>query len=395
MNARSLKKLAAAAVAAALPLSGSPVFAAALVERPAVAIEGLPAVPSALPGLPEAAVAAQPAAGPVGAPTATFASEQAPATGALPQAAAAEPLIEQAVSDASSPAQAKDAAGAMFGESSGLAASVVVSEPKAEARRALRRRLASAGAGLAAALAVSAPAVAHAATLAAQTEAFPSQVKWAAGVAGFLGFIFGSIRPGEYAASTFDFPGALAGGLALALAAGGLTAYFATGMTAGLVAAAVGGVMTWLRWGPSLEGKPVVMTGHEMTFQGSADVQWKLAKRAFARLGMPLPGGREGRVAPRGRTYYYGEAGMTAEHAGLLSDNYNDYLDYSPFALLLRSQAARPGEPAIVLIDDVEALVKKQVSASNGELLVGGRVIARIRDIAGLTFFHSRWPANG
>ncbi len=84
---------------------------------------------------------------------------------------------------------------------------------------------------------------------AGDAEGMSTQVKWAAGILGFVGFILGSVPFDRYNyGSQFDMGGAVVGALAGALVGGGVAEMLTTGvLLPGIFAAGFGALLIVIR----------------------------------------------------------------------------------------------------------------------------------------------------
>lgn len=204
------------------------------------------------------------------------------------------------------------------------------------------------------------PAAAQTAGGAAAADPISSTVLWAAGIAGFLGFMLGSFPPNdEYAATKFDMGGALMWAVAAAAFVGGL---FLFGSTGALVPAAYGvglGVLIagvrFLSTRPPRVPKNYAAINGVTRFEGAtAKAKYKAAEKLYNNASF----NRNGYYATRGRDWRFN--GTSSEMLLMLgescaSPNPNTF---AILVLLVRDLPGEPGEPAVIVVDSVEGLRK-------------------------------------
>lgn len=195
-----------------------------------------------------------------------------------------------------------------------------------------------------------------------------SGVLWAAGIAGFVGFMLGSINPkDEYAASNFHMPGALLTGAAAAAFVGGIALYMSTGIWVpaiyGIGFGAVLGVVRFISTRPAPRPKRGDLNPGVNRAEGADNsAKLKAARKLWNRASFHNGGDY---YASRGREWFYAN-GMSASDLSVIADGVA-HASSSQFDILvlLVSEVPGVGEPAVVVVRGSDQLRLVKVTADS------------------------------
>lgn len=197
--------------------------------------------------------------------------------------------------------------------------------------------------------------------------AISNGVLWAAGIAGFVGFMLGSINPNdEYAASKFHMPGALLTGAAAAAFVGGFALFFTTGVLLPAAYAmgvgAILGVARFISTRPAPRPKGGDLNSGVNLAEGTdARARLKAAQKMWNRASFS----DRGYYASRGREWFYSN-GMSASDLSVIGEGVK-YANSSQFDILVLLVKEMPGvgEPAVVVVRGTSQLRQVTVTADS------------------------------
>lgn len=202
-----------------------------------------------------------------------------------------------------------------------------------------------------------------------------STVLWAAGVAAFIGFIFGSVPPrGANRGWQFDMPGAVVWAVVAAAIVGGIASGLTTGVWAGPgIAIGLGLLFAFARIINTLPPRqPKGGDLLEVVNRAAGDTpkaRLKAARRMYNNAGFQSGG----RYATRGlREWDFGKAGASVEYMNFLGGAVrNAYHDtFAILVILVNELPGEPDQPAVIVVNGPDKLRQVKVDAEG--LLVPG-----------------------
>jgi hypothetical protein len=184
--------------------------------------------------------------------------------------------------------------------------------------------------------------------------AISSGVMWAAGVAAFVGFMLGSIRPNdEYAATSFDMPGAIVTAIAAGLFVGGLALVATTGAwipaVYGIGLGALLGVIRFLNTRPAARPQNCdLQPGVNRPEGADSRAKLKAAEKLYNKASFHN-GGRY--YASRGRNWRYSDGIPAADLSMIAESASNPRSDtFDILVMLVRELPGTTGEPAVIVV---------------------------------------------
>lgn len=217
------------------------------------------------------------------------------------------------------------------------------------------------------------PAAAQAVGAAAPGAGFSDGVLWMAGIAGFVGFMLGSIKPNdEYAGSKFDMPGAMVTGLAAAAFVGGFALFATTGALVpavyGLGLGAVLGLFRYIDTRPAKTPKGGDLQPGVNRAEGADNkAKLKAAQKLYNRASFHN-GGRY--FASRGREWRYHDGASTSDLAMIFEGARRASSDTFDILVLLVRELPGSSEPAVVVVRGASQL--RLITVSDDSITVPG-----------------------